>query len=44
MQPTLPLGDRKAVNSNTSRSTGCGATVLTGVDAFGADLVDVAFV
>jgi hypothetical protein len=43
MRPTLPLGDRKTVNSNTSRSTGCGATVIAGADAFGADRVADAF-
>ena len=43
MHPTLPLGDRKALNSNTSRSTGCGATVVAGADAFGADRVADAF-
>jgi hypothetical protein len=43
MQPMGPLGDRKAVNAKTSRSAGCGATVVSGADAFGAVFVADAF-
>jgi hypothetical protein len=43
MQPRLPLGDRKAVNSNTFRSAGYGATAVSGAVVLGAVFVADAF-